>query len=194
MNRRDAIKKTGMMLGLAATSPLILHVLQGCSPEKAINWQPIIFNNQQASLVSAIVDQILPRTETPGALDVGVDVFVDKMVAEVYSKSAQEQFLKGLNKFDEDSKAKKGKLFSDLDSESKYDYLYSIDSQLQGLSYTSAPEEKPFFLMVKELTLLGYFTSEEIMTKHLDYIPIPMQLIGCEPINENQKLRVGNYF
>ncbi len=194
MNRRDAIKKTGMMLGLAATSPLLLHVLQGCSPEKTMNWQPVFFNEDQASLVSAIVDQILPRTNTPGALDVGVDAFLDKMVAEVYSKPAQELFLKGLSKFDEESKAKNGKLFSDLDTEAKYDFLHSIDSQLQGLSYTTAPEEKPFFLMVKELTLLGYFTSEEIMTKHLDYIPIPMQLIGCEPIKENQKLRVGNYF
>jgi hypothetical protein len=194
MNRRDAIKKTGMMLGLAAGSPLLLHVLQGCSPEKVMDWKPLFFNKNQASLVSEIVNQILPRTDTPGAIDVGVDVFVDKMVAEVYSKSAQELFLKGLDNFEEEIKVKSGKLFSDLDSKGKYDYLHSIDSQLQGLSYATAPEEKPFFLMVKELTLLGYFTSEEIMTKHLDYIPIPMQLVGCEPIKENQKLRVGNYF
>lgn len=194
MNRRDAIKKTGMLLGLAATSPLLMHVLQGCSSEKTINWQPLILNKEQAFLISAIVDEILPRTETPGALDVGVDVFVDRMVAEVYSKTAQQQFLTGLNKFEEESRAKKGKLFSDLDSEAKYDLLHSVDSQLQGLSYNTAPEEKPFFLMVKELTLLGYFTSEEIMTKHLEYLPIPMQLVGCEPLKDNQKLRVGNYF
>ncbi len=194
MNRRDAIKKTGMMLGFAATSPLLLHVLQGCSPQKTLNWQPLLFSKEQAILISAIVDQILPRTDTPGALDVGVDAFVDKMVAEVYTQSAKNLFLSGLNKFDQDSKERKGKLFSDLDSETKYDYLYSIDSQLQGLSYTTSPDEKPFFLMIKELTLLGYFTSEEIMTKHLDYIPIPMQLVGCEEMKANQKLRVGNYF
>ena len=48
--------------------------------------------------------------------------------------------------------------------------------------------------MLKELVLLGYFTSEEVMTKHLDYQPVPAQLVGCETMKSNQKLRVGNYF
>lgn len=193
MNRREAIKKTGMMLGLATASPLLLHVLQGCTAEKTVNWKPILFNQDQAKLVADIVDQLLPKTDSPSATEVGVDVFIDKMVTEVFPRSAQQTFLSGLDQINRDSQLKNGKLFYDLDQQTKYDFLYGLESNIKHLSYTTGPEDKPFYLMIKELCLLGYFTSEEIMTKHLDYIPIPTKLIGCEPLAANQKLRVGNY-
>ena len=63
-----------------------MHLIQSCDSKKPLGWKPQFFNEKQALLVAAMADQILPKTGTPGALDVGVDVFVDKMVAEVYSK------------------------------------------------------------------------------------------------------------
>ncbi|MGM0582671.1 MAG: gluconate 2-dehydrogenase subunit 3 family protein [Bacteroidota bacterium] len=194
MNRREAIKKTGLALGFAATSPLLMHMIQSCDSKKPLGWKPQFFNEQQALLVAALTNQILPKTDTPGALDVGVDVFVDKMVGEVYSKNEQKQFLKGLEELERNSESKSGKLFTDLESQQQYDFLYGLESEIQHLSFDSTPQKKPFFLMLKELVLLGYFTSEEIMTKHLDYQPVPAQLVGCEPMKSNQKLRVGNYF
>ncbi|RUA35690.1 MAG: gluconate 2-dehydrogenase subunit 3 family protein [Bacteroidetes bacterium] len=194
MNRREAIKKTGLALGFAATSPLLMHLIQSCDSKKPLGWKPQFFNEKQALLVAALANQILPKTDTPGALDVGVDVFVDKMVAEVYSKNEQKQFLKGLEELERNSESKNGKIFTDLESHEQYDFLYGLESEIQHLSFDSPPQEKPFFLMLKELVLLGYFTSEEIMTKHLDYQPVPSQLVGCEPMKSNQKLRVGNYF
>jgi hypothetical protein len=194
MNRREAIKKTGLALGFAATSPLLMHLLQSCDSKKPLGWVPQFFNEKQALLVAALVNQILPRTDTPGALDVGVDVFVDKMVAEVYSKREQEQFLAGLEQIEKNSESESGKIFTDLDNQKQYEFLYGLEGEIKQLSFDSSPEEKPFFLMLKELVLLGFFTSEEIMTKHLDYQPVPSQLVGCEPMKSNQKLRVGNYF
>jgi hypothetical protein len=194
MNRREAIKKTGLALGFAATSPLLMHLIQSCESKKPLGWKPQFFNEKQALLVAALSNQILPRTDTPGALDVGVDVFVDKMVGEVYSEDEQKQFLKGLEELEKNSESKNGKLFTDLESQEQYDFLYGLESDIQHLSFDSSPQEKPFFLMLKELVLLGYFTSEEVMTKHLDYQPVPAQLVGCETMKSNQKLRVGNYF
>lgn len=194
MNRREAIKKTGLALGFAATSPLLMHLLQSCDSKKPLGWKPQFFSEKQALLVAALVDQILPKTDSPGALDVGVDVFVDKMVAEIYSDKEQKQFLAGLEEIEKNSRLKSGEVFTDLDSQAQYDFLYGLESEIPYLSYNTSPEEKPFFLMLKELALLGYFTSEEIMTKHLDYQPVPGQLVGCEPIKSNQKLKVGNYF
>ncbi|WMN06570.1 gluconate 2-dehydrogenase subunit 3 family protein [Marivirga arenosa] len=194
MNRREAIKKTGLALGFAATSPLLMHLVQSCESKKPLGWKPKFFNEKQALLIAALADQILPKTDTPGALDVGVDSFVDKMVAEVYNKKEQQQFLEGLDNFEKNCELKNGKIFTDLNNEEKYDALFSLQSEIKYLSFENDPNEKPFFLMLKELVLLGYFTSEEIMTKHLDYMPVPSQLIGCEPMESNQKLRVGNYF
>lgn len=194
MNRREAIKKTGLALGFAATSPLLMHLLQSCENKKPLGWKPQFFNEKQALLVAALANQILPKTDTPGALDVGVDAFIDKMVAEVYSEKEQKQFLSGLQVIEVNSELKNGSIFTDLNNQEQYDFLYGLESEIQHLASDSAPKEKPFFLMLKELVLLGYFTSEEIMTKHLDYQPVPAQLVGCEPMKSNQKLRVGNYF
>jgi hypothetical protein len=194
MNRREAIKKTGLALGLAATSPLLMHLLQSCESKKPLGWSPQYFSEKQALLVAALANQILPKTDTPGALDVGVDAFVDKMVAEVYNKNEQVQFIKGLDALEENSQLKNGKLFTDLDNQKQYEFLYGLENEMQQLAVAASPREKPFFLMLKELVLLGYFTSEEIMTKHLDYQPVPSKLIGCEPMLANQKLKVGNYF
>ncbi|WP_340153020.1 gluconate 2-dehydrogenase subunit 3 family protein [uncultured Marivirga sp.] len=194
MNRREAIKKTGMALGFAATSPLLMHLIQSCDSKKPLGWKPQFLDEKQALIIAAMVDQILPRTNTPGALDVGVDVFVDKMVDEVYNDDEQKQFLNGLASVEKESQLKNGKIFTDLNNQEQYDFLYGLESEIQHLSFDSAPQKKPFFLMLKELVLLGYFTSEEIMTKHLDYIPVPSQLLACEPMKSNQKLRVGNYF
>ncbi|HET8859219.1 gluconate 2-dehydrogenase subunit 3 family protein [Marivirga sp.] len=194
MKRREAIKKTALALGFAATSPLLIHLLQSCDNKKPLTWKPRFLDEKQALLVAALVNQILPKTDTPGALDVGVDKFVDKMVAEVYHEKQQKQFVKGLEDIMKISESKNGKIFTDLDDKSQYDFLYDLENEIHHLSPDSSPQEKPFFLMLKELVLLGYFTSEEIMTKHLDYQPIPAQLIGCAPMNSNQKLRVGNYF
>ncbi|PTB93767.1 multidrug ABC transporter permease [Marivirga lumbricoides] len=194
MNRREAIKKTGLLLGFAVSSPVLMQVLQGCSSEKTLNWKPQFFSKDQAQLVSDLVNEILPKTDTPGALDVGVDAFIDKMVGEVYSNSEQEQFIRGLDAINEKSKTSSGELFSDLNSQEKYDLLFQMDSEIKQFDYEADPTKKPFFMMLKELTLLGYFTSEEIMTNHLEYMPVPMKLAGCEPMKADQKLRVGNYF
>jgi len=194
MNRREAIKKTGLALGFAVSSPLLMHLIQSCESKKPLGWRPQFFNENQALLVAALANQILPRTNTPGALDVGVDAFIDKMVLEVYSKSEQKQFSAGLESIEKNSRLKNGKIFTDLDDQQQYDLLYGLENESQQLSFDASAKKKPFFLMLKELVLLGYFTSEEIMTEHLDYQPVPSILVGCQSMQSNQKLKVGNYF
>ncbi len=183
-----------MLLGVAAASPVLMHLLQSCEQEKTLQWSPTFFNKQQAHLIADLVDQILPKTETPGGLGVGVDSFIDKMVAEVYTEKQQNIFLSGLDSINKRSKSLGKQFFSDLNNQAKYDLLHTMESEINYLDRDTQPNKKPFFMEVKELALLGYFTSEEIMRNQLDYIPIPTQLIGCEPMAADQKLRVGNGF
>jgi len=62
MNRREAIKKTGLALGFAVTSPLLMHLIQSCDSKKPLGWKPQFFNEKQALLVAALANQILPKT------------------------------------------------------------------------------------------------------------------------------------
>lgn len=47
---------------------------------------------------------------------------------------------------------------------------------------TSQPEPPPFFRTMKELTLLGYYTSELGATKELRHAPVPGRYEGCVPL------------
>lgn len=193
MNRREAIKRTSMMLGVAISSPAVLSILNGCVPKKTVNWQPQFFTQDQAVLVGEIAEIILPKTDTPGAKDIGVDAFIDHIVNNCYSDEAKAQFIAGLEEVDKESNLKEGDIFINMTSEKKNELLTDIENKAARVDIETATKEQPFFAKIKELTLLGYFTSEEIMTKYLEYVPIPGRLEGCNDLEPNQKLIVGNH-
>ena len=45
----------------------------------------------------------------------------------------------------------------------------------------------PFWRLLKELTLFGYFTSEQGATQALEYVPIPGRYDACIPLKPGQK-------
>jgi len=182
-----------MMLGIAISSPVLVSILDGCVPQKELGWIPEFFNEDQAIIVADICDIILPKTTTPGALDVGVDVFVDHIVGSCLSSDEQASFSDGLIEVEAESNKLEGKNFASLSSESKAKVLQILEQKSFTREYDPHASNKPFFTKIKELTLLGYFTSEEIMTKQLDYVPIPARLEGCNELKEGQKLIVGNH-
>jgi len=192
MNRRVAIKKASLMLGMAVGSPTVLTILNGCIPKKAINWTPIFFTENQAVLVANIADIILPKTNTPGALDVGVDAFIDFIINDCYSSIEQDRFINDLNELDNESDSLYGKSFIKLDQETKVKFLTLLDKRAEKTKLASTNYIRPIYAQLKELILLGYFTSEEIITSHLEYVPIPTRLDGCTPLKSNQKVIVGN--
>ena len=181
------------MLGVAVSSPIIMSILDGCVPQKELGWTPGFFNEDQAVLVADICDIILPKTSTPGALDVGVDVFVDHIVGSCLSPEEQAIFSDGLIEVEAESNKLEGKNFSSLSNESKAKVLQILEAKTNIEEYDPHVSGKPFFTKIKELTLLGYFTSEIVMTQHLDYVPIPTKLEGCNELKEGQKLIVGNH-
>jgi len=191
MNRRNAIKRVSLGLGFAASSSAVVSLLNGCTAKKELGWKPVYFNEEEANLVSDLVDIILPKTDSPGALELGVDAFIDHMVGTCYDNHDQQTFKKGLASIDEESNLIDGQVFLNMSSEKKSQVLTSFESKAGQVEINQ--EHKPFFSQLKELTLLGYFTSEEIMKNHMEYVPIPTKLEGCNDMKPGQKLIVGNH-
>ena len=192
MDRREAIKRTSQLMGMAVSTPVITAIMEGCTVKKEINWVPTFFTKKQATLVGQVAERILPLTGSPGALDVGVDAFIDIMLRDCYEKAEQESFLNGIRELEEISQASFNKSFAEINTEQQDSMLIKLENNLEIWIEDGGSGERPFFLTIKELTLLGYFTSEEIMKNHLEYNPIPGRFEGCLPMNKNQKLRVGN--
>lgn len=184
------------MLGVAASSPVLVSLLQGCSPKKELGWTPAFLTEDQAQLTAELSETILPKTDLPGAIDIGVDAFIDMMVNEVYTAKEQTTFTNGLTYVDQLSKEVGGDTFINIDATDRSKVLEKLETTIADYDNDTGDKddmEAPFFYQFKELTLLGYFTSEEIMTKHLNYVPIPARFEGCAELEANQKVIVGNH-
>lgn len=193
MNRRDALKKTAWLMGASVATPALLTQWQACQNVARPGWQPLILNNTQARTVSALVDTILPATDTPGALDLNVDVFIDLVIKELMPAEAQQNMLAEIDAFDARAQEALGTAFAEMDTEQRHEIL----TQEEAAAGTYNPniwggtigEQEPvgFYREIKSLTLWGYFTSEHIGKEVLVYDPIPGEQIGCIPVSE-----VGN--
>lgn len=180
MERREAIKRTAYLMGGVVFAPSILGVLKGCAPTDE-DWSPELFNREQAALTTALAGTILPAGETPGAVEVGVPGFIEKMVKDIYTESQREDFIEGLNDFNDKSRDAFGKVFSDLTEDEQYEFANSAN---KNAIESEAVEGPQFFLIFKELTMIGFFTSEVGATQVLRHETVPGEYRGCIPFDE----------
>ena len=203
MNRRDALNRVAILMGGALSAPTLAALLEGCTP-KTEGSVPFSLSDDYREIVAQIADIIIPATDTPGAKEVGVGPFIETMIKDCYSEAQGAHFLKGLEAVGEKAKAMGGSFMS-LTPEQQVDVVKAmeadgkeeqnkakevqIDPETGKEKKGSAAEEPvtPFFNLMKELTLFGYFTSEVGATQELDYVPIPGKFEGCIPLKEGQK-------
>ncbi|GAB3426918.1 gluconate 2-dehydrogenase subunit 3 family protein [Niabella aquatica] len=175
------------------------------------------FNQEKIAFLDEIAETIIPRTETPGAKDAGVGEFMNVMVRDCYTPDDQEIFRKGLDTIEAMSKEQYGNGFMQLTPEqrtllltaldkeaneytqtseykSKRDELAareaikdSVEKRKGNFSYVKAVMPKHYFSMMKELTLLGFFTSEPGATKALRYAAVPGKYDPCMPYTKGDK-------
>lgn len=183
MNRREAIERTALALGYAVSAPALAGILNGCKPKTTVNFRPVFLSEEQAAMVGEMAELILPRTDTPGAKDAAVPAFIDVMLKEVYAKEDQDRFIAGLGEFADDAIKTYGDKFTDCEPKQQQELFRKYhDAALADKRKTNGPS--PFVLMVKELTILGYFTSEAGATQALQYNPSPGPYKGCVPLSE----------
>lgn len=191
MNRRDAIKQTALIMGFAVSASAASAVLAGCEVEQGVSWKPAFLTPKQASSVAEIAERIIPKTTTPGAKDVLVDRFIDVMLEKYLKKAEVSQFMTGLAEVDSKSMAAHNKAFVDLSDDEKDGILKTMAGEASEMiknrkpSGNAAPPAKPFFTAVKELSILGYFSSEEVGKNVLAYDPIPGGYQNCIPLEQN---------
>lgn len=185
MDRREALRRTAWIMGGVISAPAISAVLNGCQAKPDINWKPVFLSKEQAALVEQVAEIIIPKTDTPGAKDVGVPAFIDKLLSEVYKKEDQDRFLDGLKTFDSEADQEMGDPFLELSPEDQQSFVKKKhDAAIEVERKTQPAPPRPFILTMKELTMLGFFTSKIGATEILQYDPVPGAYKGCIPLSE----------
>ncbi len=170
MDRRDLLKLIALSTGAAFIGSASIFTACARGPYTRIGR----FSESDVALLDDIAETILPRTSTPGAKDAGVGPFMAMMVEDTYFQHDQEVFETGL------AALKTTHRFADLDAESRTALLNDLDEEARRFVRVGA-QPAHYFTMMKQLALLGYFTSEVGMTQVLRYLPVPGKYDGNFP-------------
>jgi gluconate 2-dehydrogenase gamma chain len=184
IDRREALRKTALLMGMAVSASALTGILQGCKATPELTYTPQFFTDDQARIIMEVAEIIIPKTDTPGAKDVGVPGFIDIMLKDCYKKEDQDRFIDGLTTFDEEARKAYGDSFIYCKPEQQVELVTKIHTAAIAESKENKEAVKPFILMAKELTLLGFFTSEPGATQVLQYVAVPGSYKGCIPLAE----------
>ena len=193
MDRRSALKKAGVLAGSAVAIPSFFSLLQSCKSENRLGWQPLFFTETEAKTIAAILDMILPRTDTPGALDVKSDIFIDKVIAKTYDEEAQAKMRSEIAAFNSECEKNFGNTFIELNPSDREKVLQAAEKNSgkfsPGVWGTAVGKQEPigFYRSIKSMAIWAYFSSEEIGKNVLAYDPVPGTFEPCIPVSE-----VGN--
>lgn len=179
MNRREAISSVAILLGGTVLGSQVF-TLAGCtSTPDMVND---LFNTDDIVLMDEIAETIIPETKTPGAKAAKTGAFMAVMVKDCYTPADQEIFLNGLKTIEALAQQQFETSFIKLDAANKKTILTALDNEQKAYSKIEANNSKPhYFRMLKELTLLGFFTSEVGGTQVLKYVEVPGRYDACIP-------------
>ena len=199
MDRRTAISRVALLLGGTIIGADLF--ISGCTNEHAVSGQTVL-SDAQVKYLNEVGETILPKTAaSEGAKAANVGLFMRSMVRDCYTKENQHIFFTGLTDLEQLAANTYGTGFLECTAAQRKDLLTGLDKQIKAdkkrdellqqkevikekssqasgkPNYTKKVLPTPYFTMIKQLTLLGYFTSE-IGYKALGYVPVPGRYDG----------------
>lgn len=180
MNRREALKNSALFSAYAFSAGTVAAILSGCNPDRPAGekvWKPKFLSADQNELLIKLVDVILPKTDTPSASEVGVNKFIDELMATYCPDQEKQDFAAGMTKALEDNPEDINAYLIQIAAEAK-------SNDMEKSKGVDDYKSREFFTQLRSLTLLGYYTSEEVGTEVLAYDPVPTEFIGCYPLEK----------
>ena len=183
MDRREVLKAAGVLLGVAI-SPACSRALES---SEDLNAPPASgeLSIEKQRMIEILADLIIPETDTAGAAAAGVPQFIHQIVMDWYTAAERTIFLDGLAALELASQENWAKSFSAIDGGQQAQLLAALEPPVENTDAVSAAfmpagaaGEVPFYLKLKELTVLGYYTSEIGSTQELVYLPVPGRYDG----------------
>lgn len=194
MDRRRLLKGIGVIALYSSFPAVVSEFLSSCKTNDDKILRAGFFSDEQFHLVEQITDVLLPTTSTPGALEAQVPYFVDLVVKNCMSHDDQQLIAKGLQQMSH----RHGEKFLSLSPKEKAQAIKKIDEDAfkeQATDNAAGPVTggpspyaySAWFRIIKKLSVIGYFTSKEGMTKALNYVKVPGEYKACIPYKKGDK-------
>ena len=129
------------------------------------------FSIAEQKILASIADTIIPAGNSIGALSVGVDKFLQKLIDDCYEKQVQDNVKAQLKAMDTSAGSMHKKHFADCAQSQREELLLK-------LSMSDKKEEKEFFDLLKSETIRGFNTSQKVMQEYLGYKVAPGHYYG----------------
>jgi hypothetical protein len=172
MKRRETLKYLGLSIGSVITLPAWANGWR--SSDLSTNAPKVLVANE--SLLAEMVETIIPTTDTAGAKTLGIDKFIQKIVADCFDKPTKEIFGQGFGLLEEQTKKAYNKSFVDCSPQQRTEILQQIEKDKNNVA-------AKFYGLVKGVTVQGYLSSEYVMVNHYDYKMIPNKFEPCASVN-----------
>jgi hypothetical protein len=193
MQRRELFRLLGAGAVLPAMTPEIFTLLRQAQPGAEYKLRTL--DVHQNATVVAMIDLVIPATDTPGAKGARVNEFIDLILTDWAVPEERTAFLDGLAGIDKQSNELFGKKFVDASAAQQEAQLRSIDDVLMAnrqrpvrhgntVPEVDAQMKGPFWVVFKNITLHGYYTSQVAFEKELKLQIIPGAQHGCAPVGQ----------
>lgn len=165
MDRREVLRLIAASTGMA--------LIGGAAAAEPAQYPPEIpafaFSEAEIARLDEVAEIIIPKTDTPGARDAQVGAFMALFVADCYSPAERVAFRNGIGALDRLAAERFGGDFLTIPAEARQALVEDLDAAARA-----APGPTPhYFTMMKQLTILGFFTSEIGATEALEYLDVP---------------------
>ena len=180
--------------------------LTGCQPDSRSD---VGFSPGDIALLDEVGETIIPETTTPGARAIHIGEFMRLIVTDCYTENQQSTFMEGLAEMESSCKKIYGNSFMQCSPTQKHDFLITLEKEakrhdgmrriinksvqlFEKINQERNPSESEglpahYYTMMKQLTLLGFFTSESGMTETLRHEPVPGRYDGAMPYAKGEK-------
>jgi hypothetical protein len=200
MERRELLKQIALLTGGVVIGGELF--LSGC---KSGAKSAAGFSAENIALLDEIAETIIPATATPGAKAAKVGEFMKIWVTDCYTQKQQDAFMKGLAEFEPTCENAMGKYFMDCDAKQRHDFLVGLEKEAKDFNKKIEDAEKAqkdaaknemkdfegapqhYYTMMKQMTLLGFFTSKTGATETLRHKQVPGKYDGALPYKKGDR-------
>jgi hypothetical protein len=179
MSRRKFLKQVALVLGTSVSSSLSAAVLKGIttnssSPNSALS-------TEQQQVISLLSERIIPKTDTPGAIEAGVPEFINVIVTDWYTCDERRDFLSGINEMESYCLQQFNCSLVQATSSQHDLVLAEFESKVER---NKDSDRSSIFSTLRELVVVGFFTSKKGAMQALKHNHVAGQFIGDYPLSK----------